>query len=141
VVADDRYELDDNPARLDLDVVWTALSEEAYWQRWRTRSDVEQQFRSAWRVVGAYERSTGSLIGFARAISDGIADGYLCDVFVDASHRGQGIGGRLVDEMVNQGRGATFRWFLSTRDAHRLYARLGFLPADERMMERPGRSS
>lgn len=137
--ADDRYELDDDPSRIDLDVVWAALSEEAYWQRWRTRSDVEQQFRTAWRVIGAYERSSGSLVGFARAISDGIADGYLCDVFVDPRHRGSGIGGRLVDEMVNHGGGARFRWFLSTRDAHALYARYGFVPADERMMERPGR--
>ena len=36
------YELDDNPDRVDLDVVWQFLSTEAYWGRWRTREIVEQ---------------------------------------------------------------------------------------------------
>src|SRR5919202_6388117 len=97
------YELDDNPARLDLDVIWGFLSTEAYWGRWRTRAIVEQQVRSAWRVIGAYERSSGKMVGFARALSDGCALAYLADVFVLPPHRGHGLGVRLVRAMIDEG--------------------------------------
>ena len=46
-------------------------------------------------VVGAY-RPTGELVGFARAVSDGVTFGYLADVFVLSSARGAGLGVALV---------------------------------------------
>lgn len=134
-----KYTLDDDRERLDLDVLWHYLSTDAYWNRWRTREDVDHQFRGAWRVIGAYIEGTDELVGFARAVSDGVSDAYLADVFVVAAHRGRGIGGRMVEAMVEEGLGARFRWFLSTRNAHELYARWGFRAPDERVMERPGR--
>jgi GNAT superfamily N-acetyltransferase len=131
------YELDDDPARIDLDVVWAFLSRDAYWARWRSRDDVERQVRGAWRVVGAYSPD-GKLVGFARAISDGVALAYLADVFVVPEHRGAGLGRRLVAEMVERGPGAGFRWLLHTDDAHGLYAQFGFAPPDATLLERPG---
>ena len=71
------YEMDDARDRVDLDVVWGYLSTEAYWGRWRPREIVEQQVRTAWRVVGAYEQDSGAMVGFARAFSDGFAFAYL----------------------------------------------------------------
>ena len=133
------YELDDDLERLNLDAVWEYLSTDAYWHRWRRRDDVELQFRSAWRVIGAYIEDSHELVGFARAVSDGVSDAYLADVYVAPSHRGQGIGSRMVEAMVEEGLGARFRWFLSTRDAHELYSRYGFVAPDQRVMERPGR--
>ena len=133
------YELDDNRERLDHDVVWEYLSTDAYWNRWRRREDVELQFRSAWRVIGAYVEGGDELVGFARAVSDGVSDAYLADVYVAPSHRGRGVGGRMVEAMVEEGLGARFRWFLSTRDGQELYSRHGFGTPDERVMERPGR--
>lgn len=135
------YELDDDPARVDRDVVWTFLSTQAYWGRWRTREDVEAQLDSAWRVVGAYDGETGAQLGFARAISDGVALAYLADVFVVAGARGRGLGEALVRTMVEEGPGRRFRWLLHTGDAHGLYARLGFAAPDTTLMERPGRLS
>jgi GNAT superfamily N-acetyltransferase len=134
------YEFDDSPGRIDLSVVWEFLSKEAYWSRWRTRDIVEQQVKSAWRVVGAYQCSDGSLVGFARAFSDGLAAAYLADVFVLPAHRGQGLGVKLVQTMIEHGPGARFMWMLHTRDAHDLYAKLGFAArADARYLERPPR--
>ena len=45
------YELDDDPARVDVDAVWDFLSTEAYWGKSRTRLDFEAQLATAWRVV------------------------------------------------------------------------------------------
>ncbi len=78
------------------------------------------------------------MVGFARAVSDGLQLAYLADVFVLAGHRGRGLGRRLVEEMIEAGPGAGFRWLLHTADAHGLYERLGFTSAPETLMERPG---
>jgi len=39
--------------------------------------------------------------------------------------------------MIDEGPGALFRWTLFTADAHGLYAKHGFGPADETAMVRP----
>ncbi len=128
------YQLDDDPLRVDLDAVWRFLSSEAYWGRWRARADIEKQVRGAWRVVGCYAES-GEMVGFCRAISDDVALAYLADVFVEHSHRGRGLGKRLVKAMVVDGPGADFRWLLHTADAHELYTPLGFAPPDATLLE------
>lgn len=117
-------ELDDDRTRLDLDVVWKFLSTEAYWGRWRTREQVEAAIDGSWRVVGAYRG--GSMVGFARAFSDGVSSAYLADVFVVDSARGSGLGKEIVREMIDHGPGARFRWMLHTADAHGLYRQFGF---------------
>ena len=101
----DGYQLDDDPSRVDREVVWDFLSQHAYWARWRTRADVEAQLDAAWRVIGAYDTTTGRMVGFARAISDGVSFGYLADVFVVEGARGRGLGTRLVRAMVEAGPG------------------------------------
>ena len=133
----DRFELDDDPGRVDRDAVWAFLSTQAYWGRWRRREHVEQQMDGAWRVVGAYDPS-GATVGFARTVSDGVAFGYLADVYVEPSVRGQGLGVALVRFMIDDGPGRGFRWALHTLDAHGLYARFGFAAPDDMYRERPG---
>jgi GNAT superfamily N-acetyltransferase len=134
-----KYEIDDDRARVDLDVVWKFLSTEAYWGRSRTREQLEAQVRAAWRVVGAYEKDTGRMVGFARAFSDGVMSAYLADVFVVGEARGHGVGKELVAEMIDRGPGASMRWMLHTNDAHGLYRRFGFGDPDNTFLERPAK--
>ena len=136
----DAYELDDDPARIQLDAVWHWLSTEAYWGRWRSRADVETQIANAWRVVGVYHAETGAQVGFARAVSDGVGFAYLADVYVRAEHRGHGLGKRLMQLMIDDGPGPDMRWTLFTSDAHGLYRRFGFAEPDRTAMVRPPRS-
>ena len=133
------YELDDDPRRLDFEVIWEFLSTEAYWHRWRTREQVRAQIEGAWRVVGAYDADTGAQVGFARALSDGICDAYLADVFVVPAHRGHGLGKALVSRMIDEGPGADLRWWLSTLDAHGLYEQFGFAAPNGTTLVRQGR--
>lgn len=130
------FELDDDPARVDLDAIWAFLSTEAYWGRERSRDVVERQVREASRVIGLYR--DGQQLGFARVLSDGrIA--YLADIYVLAEHRGRGLGVELVREAVEQGPQRDLLWLLHTRDAHGLYERFGFGPPSDRLLERPSR--
>jgi ribosomal protein S18 acetylase RimI-like enzyme len=131
------YEIDDDPDRIDPAARWDLISSEAYWLTWRTRADVDAQWAAAWRVVAAYREGTGELVGFARSLSDGVAFAYLGDVVVAPTDRGVGLGQALVRAMIDDGPGAEFRWLLFTADAHGLYRRFGFEPADESCLVRP----
>ncbi len=134
---DVEYQCDVDPKRIDGDVVWQFLSQEAYWERWRSRDDVERQLHGAWRVVGCYLQPSGQMVGFARAVSDGVAFAYLADVFVLSGHRGKGLGKRLVAKAVTDALAETFRWLLHTSSAQGLYEQLGFIaPAGGRLLER-----
>jgi GNAT superfamily N-acetyltransferase len=127
-LADD-YELDDDRGRVDVDAVHRFLSEEAYWVPGRSREEIERLIRDSTRVVVAYSPS-GSLAGFARVVSDRSNFAWLGDVFVLADHRGRGLGIEIVREAVEHPPERDCAWYLNTRDAHGLYERFGFAPAD-----------
>jgi predicted N-acetyltransferase YhbS len=128
------YELDDDRGRVDVDVVYHYLAEEAYRVPGRDHPTVERLVRESTRVIGAYQ-GTG-LVGFARVVSDGSSMAWLGDVFVLEGHRGKGLGVELVREAVEDPAHRDLAWFLSTRDAHTLYARFGFEAPNERTMVR-----
>jgi GNAT superfamily N-acetyltransferase len=130
------YTFDDDPTRVDVQAAWEFLSRHAYWGRWRSRDDLEQQITVAWRVVGCYD-DDAQMVGFCRAVSDGVGLAYLADVYVLPEHRGRGLGHRLVQAMIDDGPGREFRWLLHTADAHGLYERFGFAPPDSTLLERP----
>jgi predicted N-acetyltransferase YhbS len=123
----DGYEFDDDRDRVD--AVHRFLAEEAYWVRGRSRETVERLVRESTRVLAVYAPD-GSVAGFARVMSDGSNMAWLGDVFVLAKHRGQGLGEALVREAVEDPATRDCFWYLNTRDAHTLYERFGFRPAD-----------
>jgi ribosomal protein S18 acetylase RimI-like enzyme len=131
------FELDDEVSRVDRDALWAFLSTGAYWGRWRDRGTVEAQLDSAWRVAGVYRAASGRMVGFARAVSDGVALAYLADLYVLPEARRNGLGKELVRFMVDCGPGARFRWMLHTLDAHGLYRQFGFAEPDGTYLERP----
>lgn len=128
------YELDDDPARLDLKRVqrWLASS---YWSPGIELDTVERAVRGSSLVVGAY---AGQLqVGNLRVVSDKATFAWVCDVFVDDEHRGLGIARAMLrfaqEHPEHQG---LRQWLLGTQDAHGVYAAVGFLPLDnpQRMM-------
>jgi predicted N-acetyltransferase YhbS len=131
----DGIEVDDDRDRVDVDEVYRYLSEEAYWVPGRSRETIERLVRESTRVVAAYDGDR--LVGFCRVISDGSSVAWLGDVFVLAEYRGRGIGEELVRDAVEDPRYRDLQWYLGTRDAHGLYEKFGFKPANERTMVRP----
>ena len=130
----DGFELDDDPGRVDVDAV-VAFLRTTYWAAGRPEDAIAASIRGSHRVVGLYH--DGRQAGFARVVSDGETVAYLADVYVLPEHRGRGLGRALAQEAVEGAGLGRVKWMLHTRDAHGLYASMGFGPAGDRFMERP----
>ena len=131
------FELDDDPARIDMEAVFDFLHRHAYWSKGRPRELIERLVREAQRVVGLYHGDCQ--VGFSRTVSDGASVTYLADVYVLPEYRGRGLGVELVRATVEEGPFKDTRWLLHTRDAHALYERFGFTKPGERLLERDRR--
>lgn len=104
---------------------WLAAT---YWTPGIARETVERAARHSAMVIGTFN-ADDIQIGYARIVSDNTRFAYLCDVIVDDAHRCGGIGRAMVRHLLEHPEFATVRtWTLATRDAHTVYAPLGFLP-------------
>ena len=134
--AGDDLRISTDPADLDIDWIHAALSERAYWALDRPRDVVVASIEGS-LCFGAYRGSRQ--VGFARVVTDRATFGWVCDVFVDESERGQGVGGELLAAITTHPQLRDLkRLVLATRDAHGLYERYGFTPLEnpERFMMR-----
>jgi N-acetylglutamate synthase-like GNAT family acetyltransferase len=130
----DGFTISSDPARLDLDAIYSLLSR-SYWANERTRETTERAVEHS-LCFGVYDGARQ--IGFARAVTDYATFAWLADVFIEEEHRGRGLGEWLVEVVLSHPDVQSVpRWFLATRDAHEFYRRFGFaaLTAPERRME------
>ena len=81
--------------------------------------------KNSYCAFGAFDGQ--KLVGFFRALSDGVSDAYLLDLFVDPEYRGRGIGGELAARIIAKLKGDGIEWItaISTPEAKNLYLRIG----------------
>ena len=67
------------------------------------------------------------MVGFFRALSDGVSDAYLLDLFVDPEYRGRGIASELAARIVARLKSDGIEWItaISTPEAKNMYLRIG----------------
>jgi GNAT superfamily N-acetyltransferase len=121
---DDGYEIDTRPDRLNQSQIHRWLSTDAYWAMGRPESVTATAIANS-RCYGVYDPA-GRQVGFARVITDGATFAWLCDVYLDRSVRGLGLGTWLAGSIVTdlRQRGVP-RILLATADAHEIYRRAG----------------
>lgn len=120
-------------AHLDRDVIWRFLHDESYWAAGIPRELVERSITDSlnFGLFDGEAGSGGTQIGFARVVTDGATFAWLCDVFVLPDYRGRGLATWLIEVVTSHADLQVQRSFvLATRDAHSLYAKFGWEPAE-----------
>lgn len=119
----------------DADAIHRLLSANGWAHRIADAAYLGQLISASQQAVVALS-ADGEIVGFARAIGDGISNGYLSMVVVAEPLRRQGIGQALVRHIL--GSGADITWVLRAGrpGAAEFFARLGFSPSSA-AMERP----
>ena len=110
---------------VDINKLVTWLSEESYWAQGRSAVIIEKSIQNS-ETISAISDS-GEFIGFGRLVTDKATFGWLCDVYVDADYRGQGVGKAIAagaQEILKEL--PKFRLLLVTKDAHEVYRSVGF---------------
>jgi ribosomal protein S18 acetylase RimI-like enzyme len=88
----------------------------------RTPAQLEASFRNSAVVVIAYAEER--IIGTARALSDGVCNAYVVDVWTDSEFRRQGVASTMMQRLLERLPGQHV--FLWTDDAAGFYQRIGF---------------
>jgi len=68
------------------------------------------------------------IIGMGRALSDGVSDAYIQDVTVNKNFRGQGIGTKIIQKLVERLHSDGLKWIglIAEKSSHPFYEQLGF---------------
>lgn len=123
------------PSDADITALHAVLTE-TYWSPGIPRELVAKACSHSLCAIARDD--AGALTGFARLVTDHATFAWLCDVVVPPGHQGKGLARALVrafrEHPELQG---LRRWLLGTRDAHGVYAPLGFAPIADpsRLME------
>jgi N-acetylglutamate synthase-like GNAT family acetyltransferase len=147
----DGFRVTTDPNALDIEVVHAFLHQ-AYWSKGIPLAVLQRALAHSLNFSLLRDEQQ---IGFARVVTDYATFAYVADVFVLPDFRAQGLATWMMTCILEhphlQG---LRRWCLATRDAHQLYAKVGFqrTSTPERWMEkldpevyqrrdeRPGRS-
>lgn len=88
----------------------------------RTPDELRRSFENSAVVV--FARDGGRIIGKARALSDGVCNAYVVDVWTHSDYRRRGIASRMMRLLEQQLDGQHI--YLFTDDAEAFYHGLGF---------------
>lgn len=108
-------------------VDWEALRRDLISDRFhngRTTAQLEASFENSQHVAMAFEGAR--CIGNARALSDGVGNAYILDVWTHSDYRLTGIGRKMVDMLTAAVAGQHV--YLQTEDALGFWAAMGFRP-------------
>lgn len=106
-------------------VDWSALKRDLAaddFDNGRTPAELERSFRASREVVFAH--ADARVIGKARALSDGVCNAYVVDLWTHSAHRRRGIGRAMLEALCTRLPGQHVCLF--TDDAPGFYAACGF---------------
>lgn len=104
---------------------WVALTRDLAaddFDNGRTPAQLERSFRQSYAAV--YAKDGDRVVGKARALSDGVCNAYVVDLWTHSAYRRRGIARRMVDALGERLPGQHVCLF--TDDAPDFYAACGF---------------
>ena len=118
-----RFQITDSPAAVDVDFVERMLRI-SYWASNRSRDVIERTLETS-LPLSLFQDDVQ--VGFARVVSDEVTFAWICDLIIDPTCRGEGLGKWFMEcIMEHPAVAGTSQQLLRTSDAHGLYAKSGF---------------
>ncbi|QDU38979.1 Acetyltransferase (GNAT) family protein [Maioricimonas rarisocia] len=120
------------------------LYQREWWSQGRSLDETRSILQNSSLVFGFVEED-GTLVAFARVLTDFTAHAVIYDVIVAESHRRHGLGRQLMDAIVSHPRLTDVRavWLCCLGDMVPFYRKWDFEPGDEKLqwMIRPRQTS
>jgi len=129
------YEVKTGLEQMDLGKIIPWL-QGTYWACTRSTETIQKSLEHS-LCFGVFEKESGAQVAFARVITDYATAYYLCDVVVEESLRGQGIGSILLRAIREDERLKPMRGILATRDAQAFYRHFGYVSGGDMFMQTP----
>ncbi len=75
------------------------LDANAFWAKSRTTSDLKKCLANSDVIISLWIKN--EIVGFGRALTDGVYRGVLWDIVIDQNHQGKGFGSLIVNNLLS----------------------------------------
>jgi N-acetylglutamate synthase-like GNAT family acetyltransferase len=121
-----KIQFSDCKSDIDITQLQALLNLSAFWAKNRSIEDLGIAIANSDPVITMWD--SHSLIGFARATSDGIYRATIWDVVIHPEYRGVGLGSKLVEAVLNHPKiHKVERVYLMTTHQQKFYEKIGFI--------------
>ena len=101
------------------------LDKNAFWAKSRTINDLKKCLANSDVIVSFWVGN--EIVGFGRALSDGVYRGVLWDVVIDENHQGKGFGKSIINNILNSKKiKNTEKIYLMTTNKKLFYSQMDF---------------
>ena len=101
------------------------MDRNAFWAKSRTINDLKQCLANSDVVVSLWVGN--EIVGFGRALTDGIYRGVLWDIVIDHNHQGKGFGTLIVKNLLSSKKiKNTKKLYLMTTNKKSFYSQFNF---------------
>ena len=101
------------------------LNRNAFWAKGRTINDLKKCLANSDVIVSLWVGN--EIVGFGRALTDGIYRGVLWDIVIDQNHQGKGFGKLIVKKLLSSKKiKTTKKLYLMTTNQKSFYSQFNF---------------
>lgn len=99
-----------------------------WWKETYDKSKIKSLIQGSYAFAVAVDMSSGKALGMGRVISDGVSDAYIQDFVVLPDYRRQGIGKKLINELIKYCLLKDIQWIalISEPGNEKLFSAIGF---------------
>ena len=103
----------------------TLLDNNAFWAKNRTINDLKKCLANSDVIVSLWVGN--EIVGFGRALTDGIFRGVLWDIVIDQNHQGKGFGTLIIKNLLSSKKiRNTKKLYLMTTNKKKFYSQFDF---------------
>ena len=101
------------------------LDKNAFWAKSRTINDLKKCLANSDVIISLWVGN--QIVGFGRALTDGIYRGVLWDIVIDQNHQGKGFGTLIIKNLLSSEKiKNTKKLYLMTTNKQKFYSQFNF---------------